>query len=117
MFIHIQRSVAAYNRDRAAAAADNWAKAKKKCETANKLKSKIVKTMTIVPICKYKRKHLLIDADVLYRIMAAKKILPKKVENPQRNIDFDEFYITQDTYWNLIFDINKINRIQIRHKK
>jgi hypothetical protein len=92
-----------------------------------------IKNFTVVPICTFQRRHIYIDTEALYQILASIKLVPKKCGKQKSkkgkikmiNITRDEFTCAQKKgkpkdlekkrdivmkSWSLYFDMNKIGK-------
>lgn len=84
----------------------NRQRANRNHESNDEHKPPSVKNLKVIPICTFDRTHIMIDNDVLYRIMCDTKIgMPK-----EKNLPFDEISNNEYIYWNKFFFLRKIHR-------
>lgn len=72
-----------------------------------------IKNLSVIPICSFQRKYVDMDTDVLYRMLAKNKKLPKKTGE-----EVGAGYVCRhkDQFWREYFNFPKINRI-LRNKR
>lgn len=73
------------------------------------------KNFTIIPMCKFQRRHIRIDTDQLYKLVCKLQIVPKKFGQRKNmapvNITQNEFLHDKSGSWNLFFDREKIDKM------
>lgn len=118
LFIKIQRRIHLYNmRNQQEWLQEDEQHKKSKTKTKLKRKHPKIRPMNIIPIFKYRRQHLRIDNDGLFRIVTQLKQLPKRSITSGMNIDFPEFVKRKDEFWNKYFDMEKIETIRYKNKQ
>ncbi|XP_031636640.1 uncharacterized protein LOC116349379 [Contarinia nasturtii] len=102
MWIHIQREI-------------QWYHNEYKCRRD----APQIKNFVVVPMCSFQRRHIRIDTDALYTILASVKLVPLKCGLKKRkdkttnsiNITSNEFRRNKILSWNLFFNVEKVQQL------
>ncbi|XP_055321799.1 uncharacterized protein LOC129577947 [Sitodiplosis mosellana] len=76
-----------------------------------------IKNLVVIPICHHTRKAVRIDADVLYRMMCETGTSPRDEYGRQHTVGHVTSKSNQAYYFNMIFNMEKINRVLKANKK
>lgn len=72
-----------------------------------------IANFTVIPMCSFQRRHIRIDTDVLYALLAEKNKVPLKLGERKswRNVTAKEFGSNMKGSWGLFFDLDKIMKM------
>lgn len=75
----------------------------------NGLRTPKLKNLSVIPICSHMRKHIRIDADVLYRMLCETKLIGKDENGIQPTGSY--VCANKEWYFKGVFNVDKINRM------
>lgn len=79
----------------------NWA-------NTNSIEIPVINNLKVIPICDFTRKYVRMDTDILYRMCAELRWLPK-VDGVQAKNDY--VFANKKHFWNAVFNLKKMKRM------